>query len=529
MLFTSISVPVPEHNVLRQKRVTRKDGTADIYVYQLLDSWKDEHGRRRTNRKRKMIGKIIEGTDGSFMHPNPSYYEIFGLPLPEIDPEDTKGPGRRPARVERTAAADVRYRGDSLADLDDVGSCWLMACDRVIHDLGLDKLLTKHFGADEAYTLARLAAMCAAGKPEEGWGSVLSDVQKYCQNVDALLTDEDRAPFFRDWMRQCQASSEAVCYQISPDFPQKQSLTDPTPWYFNCHLVCDSRSLMPLCYALAYADKDRPLSPLKEVLETARAVCGDDGRLMVIPLRNHVTPDHLKGILSLKAGFIAAQPLTEVTAVDDDELEQLRLNFSRSPELKNAPLPHDPELADEEELFGCTRSISWDKEPLKAQCYYSPEQAEADLLQISWKTPSENPAYDEEEKKAAGTFVLLTSPELELSQRRILKLMQERESDCIFFDRIWDHTAGYPVEVRSRPVDEGIFFVFFLSLIIKKELMRRMSRELKAMGRRYSFISGSLQLYRCGTKKDGSFVLIDHDGLRRPDFEEEAKRLLACL
>ena len=553
MLYTSISVPVPEHQVLKQKRAggkagSTKDGPEDIYVLALLDDWKDEQGERRTSRKRRIIGKIIPGTDGKQMHPNTFYYEHFSLPLPEVDPADTALPGRRPQSPGSKTAAGTKAARKSVKTLRTWRPglapqlpCWPVVCDRILQELGLYTLLQLHFGPDNADKLCLLASICAQdGSPDRGnlelaarkesvWPLALDIDDDYCRKLHSVINEKTLAPFFQDWNQRCK-SSQAVCFQISDNLPEDDPY-EPCPVgpseYFSCYLICDCRSGMPLCFTFYFEAKD-PEYALKSTLQNARLHCAAPQKLLLIPFRDLFTPAYLKALTSLKVDFIGAQPSTEVTAVYDDVLEQQRLAFSKNQEHLKTALPADPELEEQEELFGTSRSLTWDQVRLKAWFYYSPDLAQKELTDLNSVAYTQNPAYLKEQKKAAGTFMLLTSPELKLSQRRILKLMQERERDCKFFDELLSRRF-LPTKVKYPDNIAGRLFVFFLALIIKKELCRRMGAVLKSAGRSFSFIPAVLSLYGCSEDEDGTLQLIDWDNIKRPKLYDLAAKLLDCL
>ena len=88
MLFSSIHLPVPTGPRYEPKKIRAND----IYLYYRISSYRNNKGELKHNRK--IIGKILhdDNVGMDYFVPNPTYYELHELPLPQEQPLKKAGP-----------------------------------------------------------------------------------------------------------------------------------------------------------------------------------------------------------------------------------------------------------------------------------------------------------------------------------------------------------------------------------------------------------------------------------------------------
>lgn len=90
MLFLDRTVSLPSYGVTKVKR------NHFFYVSELIDSWKTSESSRNTNRRSKIIGRLVmEEPDCDTMYPNEAYYELHGLEKPTANYAKISKPGRK--------------------------------------------------------------------------------------------------------------------------------------------------------------------------------------------------------------------------------------------------------------------------------------------------------------------------------------------------------------------------------------------------------------------------------------------------
>lgn len=100
MLFLDHTVSVPSTGITRVKR------NHFIYVSELIDSWKTSDGSRNTNRRSKIIGRLVKAEpECNVMYPNEAYYELHGLEKPAVNFAQISKPGRKCDTVYAEGAA----------------------------------------------------------------------------------------------------------------------------------------------------------------------------------------------------------------------------------------------------------------------------------------------------------------------------------------------------------------------------------------------------------------------------------------
>ena len=106
MLFSSIHLPVPTGPRYEPKKIRAND----IYLYYRISSYRNNKGELKHNRK--IIGKILhdDNVGMDYFVPNPTYYELHELPLPQEQPLKKAGPvskGKKAVGAKATASDSI--------------------------------------------------------------------------------------------------------------------------------------------------------------------------------------------------------------------------------------------------------------------------------------------------------------------------------------------------------------------------------------------------------------------------------------
>lgn len=571
MLLLDQRVPVPVHGVLKQ---SRGDNT---YVYCLMDSYKKENGGLNTSRKRKMIGRVVKGSEGLYMYPNEAYYEVYKLDKPEIDYAKTAWPGRK---------ATIRYQPGTV-----FRPGFPVACRLALLHTGLSPLLEKHFGKRRADQLSMLACNSLLGESAGtniDFDAALNSVWEGAdgltsQAVSRLLEDissEELRDFFTDWVPLA-AGDDTLAYDVTA-FTSKAARMELAELGYthgtveneplvNFALFCNQRTEMPVFFT-DYSGSLNDKSNLTHVVSRALDR-GLPGSITLVMDRGMTSRKNLQYMQSAGLRFICGVPGTirDVSVMMED--------FGRSNNVTDGGFTvrcasdKDRKGEERELLTGVTRRLEWNGISLDVHLYRSEQRAAQERLNLVYgielcrehlekhgSLPDDkfltqaagcfekqgqgrgrhwelNKEKADSLSNTAGCFALFSSPELNLTAREALELYRRREVDEKCFDSLKNDLGGLPLRIHSDSRLDGRFFVLFLALCMKKYLMERTKPLLRKLNRDYTFMVKVLRNCQCefrektvqlGTDEENRPIIVQYTATLNA-YTRAASSLLSCI
>ena len=368
MLYGNLKVELPEHGTCRQPRGDT------IYIYKYLDSWKTEDGKRSTNRKKKMIGRVVKDENGKeFMMPNDAYFEVMGIEKPtgDIDWGQTRHPGRHSKLHQESGAAK--------------SSLFQLAAMISIIKLGAMELLWDSFGMVTGSQIAFLAAHYASGKTSLSLLDVESDISAVwkeargmtSQSASALLssgiTPEGKKKFFKGWIKSA-AKKANLAYDVTSLSTMSQAMRSAEYGYnrdneqlkqVNFGMVCNEETNLPV-YLVHYDgsinDKSNLLHVLKQLKE--RGIPEDATFVMD---NGFASTENIKFMLQEGIRFVMGIPISSWTSVGK-EVEK----WAGTQQINNQSLIRDLKFGKKEasHVYQCgTVDYEWRGSKLKLHCY----------------------------------------------------------------------------------------------------------------------------------------------------------------
>lgn len=546
MLLLDQRVPVPEHNVLIQKR------GKDLYVLQLMDSYKDEFGKRRSSRKRKMVGKIVEGSDGALMFPNEFYYEFTGQPKPEINHARTAHPGRK---------SNFSYTPGTVTH-----PCFALACRSVFITTSIQTMLEQSFGPKLADQIAFLASHYAAGNEscenidvdsithnvwDEAEGLTSQAVSRLMENIEETKMRD----FFKRWIPVA-AGNDAIAYDVTALTTLAKAIIEAELGYthgtvehkpqINFALFCNQKTGIPIFF-VHYMGSLNDKSNLIHVIDTALDR-GLPNNIHLVMDRGMTTLENIKQLNQRSVKYISGVPLT-IKGVKDRLREFLGLNLK----LSESGFALRCKKGDAKELFrAATYEYDWHGTRINLHVYHSENRALSDRLalmdgvqkcqeyiELHGEPPKDNYHAEaascferagrgrnahwelnhdkmNELEELAGCFALFSSPELGLDAKTALEQYRQREIDEACFDCLKNDLNGLPLNIHDERRLNGKFFILFLALILKKKLMELAGPLLNELNRSYSYLVKILENQRCEYRSTEGVVVVKGEMVYSP-------------
>lgn len=263
MMFLDRSVSVPE-GVYKQQRGDK------IYVYvSLMEISQEESGAYRSKCCRRMVGRIIPGTDGRLMYPNENYYELYDQAGPESSPEYS---------TEAENGAPQQHKTEPA---------FAAVCRLALQRTGLEQQLLQDYFDSVAGQLALLACHYAAGEQDYStidltaeWNNVWPQARLFAQeDVPQLLSEAGCAPlrsFMADWTARTAPDDDLLVFEVSAvagSIYMKRA--DAELFYEGCEpppnfvLFCSQHTGMPLFFTSYSGSLNNPKT-VKRIIALAR-------------------------------------------------------------------------------------------------------------------------------------------------------------------------------------------------------------------------------------------------------------------
>lgn len=526
MLYLDRVVPVPAANVTVVSRTT--GGSNDHYVVEWTESWADSSGKRRSARKRKIIGKLLaadvglEDRSAMRMHPNDSYYELHGdgTGTPAHDYARSAAPGRR---------SKVRYGEPGTVCCPGIP---LMAFAALVNS-GLYGCLVKAFGDTVAQQVSFLATHFLSGRTtfaKIDYHSVVHNVltkaqgmtsQSVSEFLKSALTDEGRWKFFSNWIPLA-AGDDAVGYDVTyaPTGAKRMALADfgythggPSgKRQLNFALFVNERTSMPLYYLSYHGsinDSTNLLSAVDGAIDRRLAK-----NLIMVMDRSFPSLDNLNGLKERGVRFLMGVPksfgdikerLTDfgkrcdgvsmLDTIDVSTLDGTAADDACVAECSDITWHDIPlrlflmcvridrsrkQLEFRRELDECR---SWIEKNGTLPAEARLKEAAACFTEQKCRGRRTLYVYDREKAldtlAATGCFALIASPEAELTPSKAYSLYRMREADEQAFDQLKNDLNGNPLAVHDPDVLQGRFFTLFIASAIRRHLLNLSSDYLR--------------------------------------------------
>ena len=253
MLFLDHTVSVPSTGITRVKR------NHFIYVSELIDSWKTSDGSRNTNRRSKIIGRLVKAEpECNVMYPNEAYYELHGLEKPAVN-------------LHKYLNEVVNATLYMLREPQFSQSFALLAACALI-DCQTTSILTQCFGQQLAEQIIFMATHYASGHTSLeclDFHAMKHNVYKSARGLNAKnareliangLKSENIKAFFDKWCLR-PPGDDAIAYDVTALPTQAKNITYAQRGYahggpelpqVNYALMCNCKTGMPLYYSSYY-------------------------------------------------------------------------------------------------------------------------------------------------------------------------------------------------------------------------------------------------------------------------------------
>lgn len=508
MLFSSIHLPVPTGPRYEPKKIRAND----IYLYYRISSYRNNKGELKHNRK--IIGKILhdDNVGMDYFVPNPTYYELHELPLPQEQPLKKAGPvskGKKAVGAKATASDSIYSFGYSLAVL------------KIAKDLGLSATLKENFSDDEVNTLLAVGSYFGAGTPY-GSGNFDYYIQKNpCFNSKLItsqrlselyeeLNEERTRFFFRDWIRY-HTKDDVVCYDVTSISSYSKALPFIAWGYnrdkeklpqVNLGMFCTVKSKLPLFYTY-YNGNINDFTNLPYVVEQAKAVNLDDRFMLVFDggFAEEKTIDNLLG-----RKFIMGAPMsfcinirehvlkwrqettdtehTKMFVYDDEVLQycEIPLKISRFKTrlimFKSRITAYNHHKTLDEMVVFAEQQLQTLTKINKSDLYKYEDFYDITLNEdgsFSYKLSTKR--Y-QEAQELCGCFALFCTDD-SLTPMEVIKLY--RDKDCVekAFGSLKNDILDERLRIKQKVSTHGKLFLSFLGLIIRTEFKKRLLPWLK--------------------------------------------------
>ena len=538
MLFLDHTVSVPSNGVTRVKR------NHFIYVSELIDSWKTSDGSRNTNRRSKIIGRLVRAEpECNVMYPNEAYYELHGLEKPAVNFAQISKPGRKCNTVYAEGAAI--FPGFAL-----LAACALIDCQAT-------SILTQCFGQQLAEQIIFMATHYASGHTSLeclDFHAMKHNVYKSARGLNAKnareliangLKSENIKAFFDKWLPAA-AGDDAIAYDVTALPTQAKNITYAQRGYahggpelpqVNYALMCNCKTGMPLYYSSYYGsitDKKN----LQHVIDSAieRHL---PGNLSLIFDRGFASKANIEELTHKGINFIMGVPgtfkgamelLDAFTLENNTDFEDLVLlqkldgtiseHGCRSKTVPfeyygiklnlhlyvNEEINHDKSMELNHHIAHCLQ-IARQTNQLPEDGYLKDARdciiKEGKGKNITFRVDNEK--YREKKRKY-GSFALFSSAQCNYNSHDSLRLFRNREIDEEIFNCLKTDLHLLPLRVWSNDAMHGKFFILFISAIIRRHILQKTGDILNMSRSSFNLLVTILENESVELRGDGRFA-----------------------
>lgn len=536
MLYLDKVVEVPPHEVTLVHR------GHFIYVKQYVDDWKNSDGSKNTNRKQPIIGKLIHADPNcTQMYPNEKYFSLRKLPQPPRNHSKLGTPGRKCNIVYDEGSAI--YPGFALL------------CMAALIDCGAYTLIKKHFGEILGEQIMFMGTHYAAGHHSLeclDFHSMKHNVMGNARGMTKQTGSELLANgipseringFFADWISLA-AGNDPVAYDVTALQTRARRMVLAQRGYshggpelpqINYALMVNSRTGMPIFFS-HYNGSITDKANLQYVVD--RAINRNlPGSLTLIFDRGFASLKNINGLREKGLRFIMGVPSTFTTAMERlDEFSKIN-NFAFEDIIIDQ---RRDGTYSESDTVGKTEDFEWKGEKLRLHLYRNrttnmkknarlhrgvlmcreylektgglPEASEfaeaASCFHKEGRGRGVKWVFDEElyqkKRRNHGCFALFSSPQCNYTTQQALKLFRSREIDEEVFNCLKTDLNCLPLRIWSDASLDGKFFVLFVSAIIRRHLLLKLSDILQSEHASFNRLSETLESRMFELRGDGN-------------------------